>query len=172
MANTAITSNRAVPGNNMALEYEKCTQNWKENAKPLIYNNRKSATHDSIFHRPFTLYIFFFFYPWTALLCYNCISYEGSVSGTGSGPHGGKDCSSKSLTGTIGDGAGDCLLSVFISILDFYALTRIVQFELIYLPKSSAHRSRMFLHNECHTHLLRFISGCKSFTLQELTCVF
>ncbi|XP_040053796.2 SH2 domain-containing adapter protein F isoform X1 [Gasterosteus aculeatus] len=33
-----------------------------------------------------------------ALLCYNCISYEGSVSGTGSGPHGGKDCSSKSLT--------------------------------------------------------------------------
>nr|XP_040053834.1 SH2 domain-containing adapter protein D-like isoform X5 [Gasterosteus aculeatus aculeatus] len=107
-----------------------------------------------------------------ALLCYNCISYEGSVSGTGSGPHGGKDCSSKSLTGTIGDGAGDCLLSVFISILDFYALTRIVQFELIYLPKSSAHRSRMFLHNECHTHLLRFISGCKSFTLQELACVF
>ncbi|XP_029311340.1 SH2 domain-containing adapter protein F isoform X2 [Cottoperca gobio] len=33
-----------------------------------------------------------------ALLCYDCISYEGSVSGTGSGPHGGKDCNSKSLT--------------------------------------------------------------------------
>ncbi|KAI3377710.1 hypothetical protein L3Q82_008866 [Scortum barcoo] len=33
-----------------------------------------------------------------ALLCYDCISYEGSVSGTGSGPHGGKDCTSKSLT--------------------------------------------------------------------------
>ncbi|XP_035537673.1 SH2 domain-containing adapter protein D-like isoform X6 [Morone saxatilis] len=34
-----------------------------------------------------------------ALLCYDCISYEGSLSGTGSGPHGGKDCTSKSLTG-------------------------------------------------------------------------
>ncbi|XP_032383798.1 SH2 domain-containing adapter protein F isoform X4 [Etheostoma spectabile] len=33
-----------------------------------------------------------------ALLCYDCISYEGSVSGTGSGPHGGKDGTSKSLT--------------------------------------------------------------------------
>ncbi|XP_049422025.1 SH2 domain-containing adapter protein F isoform X4 [Epinephelus fuscoguttatus] len=33
-----------------------------------------------------------------ALLCYDCISYEGSVSGTGSGPHGGKDCTPKSLT--------------------------------------------------------------------------
>ncbi|XP_031704234.1 SH2 domain-containing adapter protein F isoform X4 [Anarrhichthys ocellatus] len=33
-----------------------------------------------------------------ALLCYDCISYEGSVSGTGSGPPGGKDCASKSLT--------------------------------------------------------------------------
>ncbi|KAG8001403.1 SH2 domain-containing adapter protein F [Nibea albiflora] len=33
-----------------------------------------------------------------ALLCYDCISYEGSVSGTGSGPHGGKDCTSKSVT--------------------------------------------------------------------------
>ncbi|XP_037602920.1 SH2 domain-containing adapter protein F isoform X3 [Sebastes umbrosus] len=33
-----------------------------------------------------------------ALLCYDCISYEGSVSGTGSGPPGGKDCTSKSLT--------------------------------------------------------------------------
>ncbi|KAK1891290.1 SH2 domain containing adapter protein F, partial [Dissostichus eleginoides] len=33
-----------------------------------------------------------------ALLCYDCISYEGSVSGTGSGPHGGKDCNSKPLT--------------------------------------------------------------------------
>ncbi|KAM8893744.1 SH2 domain-containing adapter protein F isoform 3-T3 [Spinachia spinachia] len=33
-----------------------------------------------------------------ALLCYDCISYEGSVSGTGSGPHGGTDCTSKSLT--------------------------------------------------------------------------
>ncbi|XP_044063233.1 SH2 domain-containing adapter protein F-like isoform X5 [Siniperca chuatsi] len=33
-----------------------------------------------------------------ALLCYDCISYEGSVNGTGSGPHGRKDCTSKSLT--------------------------------------------------------------------------
>ncbi|XP_060924077.1 SH2 domain-containing adapter protein F isoform X2 [Limanda limanda] len=33
-----------------------------------------------------------------ALLCYDCISYEGSVSGTGSGPHGRTDCTSKSLT--------------------------------------------------------------------------
>ncbi|XP_018522301.1 SH2 domain-containing adapter protein F isoform X1 [Lates calcarifer] len=33
-----------------------------------------------------------------ALLCYDCISYEGSVSGTGSGPHRRKDCTSKSLT--------------------------------------------------------------------------
>ncbi|XP_028257022.1 SH2 domain-containing adapter protein F isoform X2 [Parambassis ranga] len=33
-----------------------------------------------------------------ALLCYDCISYEGSVSGTGSGPHRRKDSTSKSLT--------------------------------------------------------------------------
>ncbi|XP_076011616.1 SH2 domain-containing adapter protein F isoform X3 [Genypterus blacodes] len=33
-----------------------------------------------------------------ALLCYDCISYEGSVSGTGSDPHRRKDCTSKSLT--------------------------------------------------------------------------
>ncbi|XP_078139078.1 SH2 domain-containing adapter protein F isoform X1 [Centroberyx gerrardi] len=33
-----------------------------------------------------------------ALLCYDCISYEGSVSGTGSVPHRRKDCTSKSLT--------------------------------------------------------------------------
>ncbi|XP_037546777.1 SH2 domain-containing adapter protein F [Nematolebias whitei] len=33
-----------------------------------------------------------------ALLCYDCISYEGSISGTGSGPDGRKDCTSKSLT--------------------------------------------------------------------------
>ncbi|XP_029985383.1 SH2 domain-containing adapter protein F isoform X3 [Sphaeramia orbicularis] len=33
-----------------------------------------------------------------ALLCYDCISYEGSVSATGSGPHRRKDCTSKSLT--------------------------------------------------------------------------
>ncbi|XP_029936676.1 SH2 domain-containing adapter protein F isoform X1 [Myripristis murdjan] len=33
-----------------------------------------------------------------ALLCYDCISYEGSVSGTGSIPHRRKDCTSKSLT--------------------------------------------------------------------------
>ncbi|XP_068173486.1 SH2 domain-containing adapter protein F-like isoform X2 [Antennarius striatus] len=33
-----------------------------------------------------------------ALLCYDCISYETSVSDTGSGPHGGKDCNSKSVT--------------------------------------------------------------------------
>ncbi|XP_034536075.1 SH2 domain-containing adapter protein F isoform X3 [Notolabrus celidotus] len=33
-----------------------------------------------------------------ALLCYDCISYEGSVNGTGSDPHGRKDCTSKSLT--------------------------------------------------------------------------
>ncbi|XP_026150025.1 SH2 domain-containing adapter protein F isoform X3 [Mastacembelus armatus] len=33
-----------------------------------------------------------------ALLCYDCISYEGSISGTGSGPHRRKDCTSKSLT--------------------------------------------------------------------------
>ncbi|KAM9764748.1 SH2 domain-containing adapter protein F isoform 3-T3 [Menidia menidia] len=33
-----------------------------------------------------------------ALLCYDCISYEGSVSGTGSDPHRRKDSTSKSLT--------------------------------------------------------------------------
>ncbi|XP_060895481.1 SH2 domain-containing adapter protein F isoform X3 [Labrus mixtus] len=33
-----------------------------------------------------------------ALLCYDCISYEGSVNGTGSDPPGRKDCTSKSLT--------------------------------------------------------------------------
>ncbi|XP_017279139.1 SH2 domain-containing adapter protein F isoform X3 [Kryptolebias marmoratus] len=33
-----------------------------------------------------------------ALLCYDCISYEGSVNGTGSGPDRRKDCTSKSLT--------------------------------------------------------------------------
>lgn len=33
-----------------------------------------------------------------ALLCYDCISYEGSVSGTGSGPHRREDSTSKSLT--------------------------------------------------------------------------
>ncbi|XP_026233396.1 SH2 domain-containing adapter protein F-like isoform X1 [Anabas testudineus] len=33
-----------------------------------------------------------------ALLCYDCISYEGSVSGTGSDPHRRKDCTSKALT--------------------------------------------------------------------------
>ncbi|XP_061621651.1 SH2 domain-containing adapter protein F-like isoform X2 [Phyllopteryx taeniolatus] len=33
-----------------------------------------------------------------ALLCYDCISYEGSVSGTGSVPHRRKDCTSKSPT--------------------------------------------------------------------------
>nr|XP_057944430.1 SH2 domain-containing adapter protein F-like isoform X2 [Doryrhamphus excisus] len=33
-----------------------------------------------------------------ALLCYDCISYEGSVSGTGSLPQRRKDCNSKSLT--------------------------------------------------------------------------
>ncbi|XP_047436478.1 SH2 domain-containing adapter protein F-like isoform X4 [Mugil cephalus] len=33
-----------------------------------------------------------------ALLCYDCISYEGSVSGTGSDPQGRKDSTSKSLT--------------------------------------------------------------------------
>ncbi|XP_047219155.1 SH2 domain-containing adapter protein F isoform X3 [Girardinichthys multiradiatus] len=33
-----------------------------------------------------------------ALLCYDCISYEGSVSGTGSDPPGRKDSTSKSLT--------------------------------------------------------------------------
>ncbi|XP_029951669.1 SH2 domain-containing adapter protein F isoform X4 [Salarias fasciatus] len=33
-----------------------------------------------------------------ALLCYDCISYEGSVSGTGSGPQRRKDSTSKSLT--------------------------------------------------------------------------
>ncbi|XP_029354170.1 SH2 domain-containing adapter protein F isoform X3 [Echeneis naucrates] len=33
-----------------------------------------------------------------ALLCYDCISYEGSVSGTGSDPSRRKDCTSKSLT--------------------------------------------------------------------------
>ncbi|KAM7423786.1 hypothetical protein PAMA_000242 [Pampus argenteus] len=33
-----------------------------------------------------------------ALLCYDCISYEGSVSGTGTVPHRRKDCTSKSLT--------------------------------------------------------------------------
>lgn len=126
MANTAITSNRAVPGENMALEYKYATQILKENAKPFNWcKKRKSATLDSIFHRPFCLYIFFLFHPWTALLCYDCISYEGSVSGTGSGPHGGKDCTSKSVTGTIGYGAGECLFSfcMFILDLDFDAWT-------------------------------------------------
>ncbi|RVE74696.1 hypothetical protein OJAV_G00025300 [Oryzias javanicus] len=33
-----------------------------------------------------------------ALLCYDCISYEGSVSGTGSDPYRRKDSTSKSLT--------------------------------------------------------------------------
>ncbi|XP_049574933.1 SH2 domain-containing adapter protein F isoform X1 [Syngnathus scovelli] len=33
-----------------------------------------------------------------ALLCYDCISYEGSVSGTGSVPHRRKDCTAKSPT--------------------------------------------------------------------------
>ncbi|XP_074522696.1 SH2 domain-containing adapter protein F isoform X3 [Halichoeres trimaculatus] len=33
-----------------------------------------------------------------ALLCYDCISYEGSVNGTGSETPGRKDCTSKSLT--------------------------------------------------------------------------
>lgn len=33
-----------------------------------------------------------------ALLCYDCISYEGSVSDTGSGPHGRKDSTTKSRT--------------------------------------------------------------------------
>ncbi|XP_046898551.1 SH2 domain-containing adapter protein F-like isoform X1 [Hypomesus transpacificus] len=33
-----------------------------------------------------------------ALLCYDCISYEGSVSGGGSGPQRRKDCTSKPLT--------------------------------------------------------------------------
>ncbi|XP_051918856.1 SH2 domain-containing adapter protein F-like isoform X3 [Hippocampus zosterae] len=33
-----------------------------------------------------------------ALLCYDCISYEGSISGTGSIPHRRKDCTSKSPT--------------------------------------------------------------------------
>lgn len=56
----------------------------------------------------FSLY-FFLFHPWTALLCYDCISYEGSVSGTGSGPHRRKDCTSKPLTGT----SGDCNISMW-----------------------------------------------------------
>ncbi|XP_077569784.1 SH2 domain-containing adapter protein F isoform X4 [Stigmatopora nigra] len=33
-----------------------------------------------------------------ALLCYDCISYEGSINGTGSVPHRRKDCASKSPT--------------------------------------------------------------------------
>ncbi|CAL9701996.1 unnamed protein product [Knipowitschia caucasica] len=33
-----------------------------------------------------------------ALLCYDCISYEGSVSGTGSDPHRRTDCTSKAIT--------------------------------------------------------------------------
>ncbi|XP_033839291.1 SH2 domain-containing adapter protein F isoform X2 [Periophthalmus magnuspinnatus] len=33
-----------------------------------------------------------------ALLCYDCISYEGSVSGTGSGPNRRTDCTSKAIT--------------------------------------------------------------------------
>lgn len=33
-----------------------------------------------------------------ALLCYDCISYEGSLSDTGSGPHGRKDSTTKSRT--------------------------------------------------------------------------
>ncbi|XP_061670577.1 SH2 domain-containing adapter protein F-like isoform X1 [Syngnathoides biaculeatus] len=33
-----------------------------------------------------------------ALLCYDCISYEGSLNGTGSVPHRRKDCTSKSPT--------------------------------------------------------------------------
>ncbi|KAM7014962.1 SH2 domain-containing adapter protein F [Tautogolabrus adspersus] len=56
-----------------------------------------------------------------ALLCYDCISYEGSVNGTGSDPHGRKDCTSKSLTGTNGDGAWEFLLSFCVFILELYA---------------------------------------------------
>ncbi|MEQ2217743.1 hypothetical protein XENOCAPTIV_021426 [Xenoophorus captivus] len=48
-----------------------------------------------------------------ALLCYDCISYEGSVSGTGSDPPGRKDSTSKSLTGTTGNGLGSVFLSVY-----------------------------------------------------------
>uniref|UniRef100_A0A8C6WYU7 Src homology 2 domain containing F n=1 Tax=Neogobius melanostomus TaxID=47308 RepID=A0A8C6WYU7_9GOBI len=33
-----------------------------------------------------------------ALLCYDCISYEGSVCGTGSGPHRRTDCTSKAIS--------------------------------------------------------------------------
>ncbi|XP_061733845.1 SH2 domain-containing adapter protein F-like isoform X2 [Nerophis ophidion] len=36
-----------------------------------------------------------------ALLCYDCISYEGSINGTGSLPHRRKDCNSKSPTAAI-----------------------------------------------------------------------
>lgn len=75
-------------------------------------------------HHPVCLYILFlfFFYPWTALLCYDCISYEGSVSDTGSGPHGRKDSTTKSRTGTFRDGVGEgvfCLSFFVVSIIDF-----------------------------------------------------
>lgn len=107
MANTAIASNRAVPGSNMALEYKYATQFFfffffwiKCQAFEHIEIGRKIVT-------PFVfIHFFFFFYPWTALLCYDCISYEGSVSDTGSGPHGRKDSTTKSRTGTFRDGVG------------------------------------------------------------------
>lgn len=69
-ANTAITSNRAVPGENTAMEYKYATQIFKERKKkPSLSTDTKkkenSPTLDSIFHRPFlSLYFsFFFFYP-------------------------------------------------------------------------------------------------------------
>lgn len=121
MAKTAIASNRAVPGKYVALEYKYAIQFFCQAFQ--VMWRKKSHNPWLHFSSPLlSLYIFFFFYPWTALLCYDCISYEGSVSDTGSGPHGRKDCTSKSLTGTIRDGAGECLLSfLFVLIFDFDA---------------------------------------------------
>lgn len=123
MANTAITSNRAVPGKNMAPKFKKKKKKERrrnKKAKAFRWSNKISNLWIYFSSPLFSLY-FFLFHPWTALLCYDCISYEGSVSGTGSGPHRRKDCTSKPLTGTSGDGAGECLLSVFnISLWDLW----------------------------------------------------
>lgn len=122
MANTAIASNRAVPGNIMALEYKYATQFFKL----FLWIQCQAFEHIELGRKiitPFVfIYFFFFFYPWTALLCYDCISYEGSVSDTGSGPHGRKDSTTKSRTGTFRDGVGEgvfCLSFFVVSIIDF-----------------------------------------------------
>lgn len=81
----------------------------------------------------FIYFFFFFFYPWTALLCYDCISYEGSVSDTGSGPHGRKDSTTKSRTGTFRDGVGEGFF------LSFFYVLSIIDFDLDLLGRDGVH---------------------------------